>query len=65
MLAAFAAKLFKLKALSRCFLVLRLEVIAILALGTLKNDFVTHNDSLRKTERLVPSVNQLGLFLTR
>ena len=48
MLSAFAAKLFEFKTLCRGLLILRLEIVAILTFGTLKNNFVTHNDSLDK-----------------
>lgn len=43
--AALAAKLLELKSLRRLFLILCGEVIAILALGALKNDFISHNKS--------------------
>ena len=42
-LATLVAKLLELKALSGLLLVLRREVVPILALSALKNDVVTHN----------------------
>jgi len=42
-LAALIAKLLEFEALSGLLLVLRREVVPILALSALKNDIVTHN----------------------
>ena len=55
-LAALAAKLLELKALRRLFLILCGEVIAILALSALENDFISHNNLSEKNE-----VAQAGL----
>jgi hypothetical protein len=49
-LAALAAKLLELKTIGRLLFVFRREVIAILALGTLENDFISHNCLSEKNE---------------
>jgi hypothetical protein len=53
-LATLAAKLLKLKTLRGLFLILCGEVVAILALSALENDFISHNSLSEKMRSLEP-----------
>ena len=47
MLAALAAELLELQPLGRLLFILRRKVITIFAVRALKDDFISHNDSLQ------------------